>query len=283
MKKIRTLLALITMITLVLPSCRNQDEDPFVGIQLWSVRHDMEEDPVSTLAALGEMGYGFVEAAGYSDGKFYGMEPAAFRELVESNGMVFLSSHTGRDLPAPGEWDEAMHWWEECISAHSEAGVQYIVQPWMGRAGYESLEGLMAFCDYFNTIGRMCNENGIRFGYHNHDNEFNTLEGEVIYDFMLENTDPEKVMFQIDLYWVYAGGADPADYFQNYPGRFELWHVKDETEIGASGNIDFERLYGYADLSGLKYSIVEVENYNYEPLESVRISLEYLLEGSFLK
>ena len=283
MKNIKSTLTLLAALMLVMASCTNHNEEKFIGIQLWSVRHDMEEDPVSTIAALGEMGYGFVEAAGYSDGKFYGMEPDAFRQLVESNGMVLLSSHTGRDLPAPGEWDEAMQWWEECIQAHKGAGIEFIVQPWMGSAGYSSLSGLQAFCDYFNTVGQMCNENGIRFGYHNHDNEFNVLEGEVIYDYMLENTDPEKVMFQIDLYWVKVGGADPVEYFTHYPGRFELWHVKDETEIGASGDIDFERKYGYADLSGLRYSIVEVEQYNYEPLESVRISLEYMMDAEYVK
>lgn len=258
-------------------------DDKFIGIQLWSVREAMNEDPEGTLKALGEMGYRFIEAAGYSDGKFYGMEPATFRQLVEDNGMIFLSSHTGIDLPAQDEWDKTMSWWDQCIKAHAAAGVRFIVQPWMGNAGYESLEGLKAFCDYFNAVGNKCNEQGIRFGYHNHDNEFNVLEGERIYDFMLKNTLPEKVMFQLDLYWAYVGQADPVEYFHRYPGRFELWHVKDETEVGASGMIDFERIYEYAAMAGLQYSIIEVEQYNYEPLESVRISLEYMLDADYVR
>ncbi len=266
----------------MLCSCQPPPEDKFIGIQLWSVRDAMNEDPEGTLKALGEMGYGFVEAADYSDGKFYGMEPAVFRQLVEDNGMVFLSSHTGRDLPGHGEWEEAMAWWDECIEAHVAAGVRFIVQPWLGSAGYESLDGLKAFCDYFNAIGEKCNEKDIRFGYHNHDNEFTLLEGELIYDFMLENTNPEKVMFQIDLYWVYAGQADPVDYFHRYPGRFELWHVKDETEVGASGMIDFKRIYEHSGIAGLQYSIIEVEQYNFEPIESVRISLNYMLDADYV-
>ncbi len=280
---IALMMLLASVFSFALFSCEGPPEEKFIGIQLWSVREAMNEDPVGTLAALGEMGYGFVEAAGYNNGKFYGMEPAAFRDLVEASGMVFLSSHTGHDLPRDGEWDEVMAWWDQCIEAHAAAGVEYIVQPWMGSAGYESLEGLQAFCDYFNAVGEKCNEEGIRFGYHNHDDEFNTLEGEVIYDYMLNNTDPGKVMFQIDLYWVYIGGADPVDYFHRYPGRFELWHVKDETEVGASGKIDFERIYDHAGLAGLQYSVVEVEQYNYEPLESVRISLDYLLDAGYAK
>jgi sugar phosphate isomerase/epimerase len=268
---------------LLMSSCSAPKEEKFIGIQLWSVREAMNQDAEGTIAALGQMGYGFVEAAGYGNGKFYGMEPDAFRQLVEEHGMVFLSSHAGHDLPGPDNWDEVMAWWDECIDAHAAAGVKYIVQASMNSAGYESLEGLKAFCDYFNTVGEKCNAKGIRFGYHNHANEFNTLEGEVIYDFMLENTDPEKVFFQIDLYWVFVGNADPVDYFQRFPGRFDLWHVKDEAEVGASGEINFERIYQHADLAGFKYSIIEVEKYNYEPIESVRISLEYLLNAGYAK
>lgn len=282
----KTIIAFIVaaiFLPMLLSSCSTQKEEKFIGIQLWSVREAMQNDPAGTLEALGQMGYGFVEAAGYGNGKFYGMEPEAFRQLVEEHGMVFLSSHAGHDLPGPDNWDEVMAWWDECIDAHAAAGVKYIVQASMDRAGYESLEGLKDFCDYFNTVGEKCNAKGIRFGYHNHAGEFNTLEGEVIYDFMLENTDPEKVFFQIDLYWAFAGNADPVDYFERYPGRFELWHVKDEAEVGASGDIDFERIYQQAELSGFKYSIVEVEKYNFEPIESVRVSLEYLLNAGYAK
>ena len=274
----------IFSLPLIMGSCTSQPEpaDKFIGLQLWSVREAMNADPAGTLAAIGEMGYSFIEAAGYQEGKFYGMEPAAFRELVEANGMVFLASHAGRDLPTEETWDEAMQWWQTAIEAHAAAGVQYITQAWMGPAGYESLEGLQKFCDYFNTVGEMCNAMGIRFGYHNHANEFAELEGEVIYDYMLNNTDPDKVFFQMDLYWVVVGERDPVDYFNRFPGRFLQWHVKDYEEVGASGKIDFERIFTNAENSGVEYIIVEVEEYNYEPIESVRISLEYLKNADYV-
>ncbi|MFP4289019.1 MAG: sugar phosphate isomerase/epimerase family protein [Bacteroidales bacterium] len=275
---------LMFLLSMILFSCQEpKEEEKFIGVQLWSVREDMKQDPEGTIKAVGDMGYKFIEAAGYGDGMFYNMEPVVFKQLVEDNGMTFLASHTGQDLPDEENWDETMAWWDEAIEAHAAAGVEYIVQPWMGNAGYESLEGLKRFCDYFNAVGEKCNAKGIRFGYHNHDGEFEELEGEVIYDFMLRNTDPEKVMFQMDLYWVVEGGADPVDYINNYPGRFELWHVKDEAEVGASGNIDFERIFNYADQSGMEYIIVEVEKYNYEPLESIKVSLEYLQNADFVK
>ncbi len=272
------------LLSMILFSCEEpKEEDKFIGVQLWSVREDMKQDPEGTIKAIGEMGYKFIEAAGYGDGKFYDMEPAAFQQLVEDNGMKFLASHTGQDLPSEENWDETMAWWDQAIEAHAAAGVEYIVQPWMGNAGYESLEGLKSFCNYFNAVGEKCNAKGIRFGYHNHAGEFEELEGEIIYDFMLQNTDPEKVMFQMDLYWVVEGNADPVDYINKYPGRFELWHVKDEAEVGASGNIDFERIFQYTEESGMEYIIVEVEKYNYEPLESIRISREYLQNADFVQ
>lgn len=278
MKKITLLLLAV----LTFFSC-NTSQDKFIGLQLWSVRDDMQKAPEETVVKVGEMGYSFVEAAGYSDGKFYGIEPADFTALVEKNNMVFLSSHTGQDLPDSANWEKTMAWWDACIDAHVAAGVKYIVKPSMGGAGYDSIAGLKAYCDYFNVVGEKCNEKGIRFGYHNHDKEFTELEGEVIYDFMLQNTDPEKVMFQLDLYWIKVGGGDQVEYFNKYPGRFELFHVKDKEELGASGEMDFEAAFENAEKAGMKYYIIEVEQYNFEPLVSVEKSYEYLVNAPFTK
>jgi sugar phosphate isomerase/epimerase len=261
----------------------NPPKEKFIGLQLWSVRDDMKKDAAGTIAQVGEMGYKFVEAAGYADGKFYGMSPAEFKELCETNGMQFLSSHTGQHLPDSANRDKTMAWWDECIDAHKAAGVEWIVKPSMGRTGYESLEGLKQTCEYYNLIGEKCNAKGIRFGYHNHANEFKTvLDGKPVYDWMLEFTDPEKVMFQLDLYWIVEGGKDPLDYFDRYPGRFELWHIKDKEELGASGMMDFEAMFAEREKSGAQYGIVEVEKYNFEPLESCRKSLEFLLQADYV-
>ena len=281
MKKSIVSLSLFAFILLSFNSCTTSNEK-FIGLQLYSLRDLMKSEPLETINKVGEMGYAFVEAAGYSDGKFYGMEPLEFKNVVTESGMVFLGSHTGQDVPDSANWDETMAWWDTCIAAHKEAGVEYIVQPWMGGVGYASLEGLKQYCDYFNAVGEKCNAAGLKFGYHNHDKEFSELEGEVIYDFMLENTDPEKVMFQIDLYWANEGNADPLAYFEKYPGRFWLWHVKDEKEVGASGNIDFEKIWTGKEVAGVKYYIVEQEDYNFEPIESVKMSLKYLLEADFV-
>jgi len=254
-----------------------------IGLQLWSVKDDMKKDPVATIEKVGEIGYDYVETAGYSDGKFYGMSPLEFKQLVEENGMLFRGSHTGQAIPDSGSWKTLMPWWEEAVAAHKEAGVEYIVQPFMGGTGYATLAGLKDYCDYFNAVGELCNNSGIIFGYHNHAGEFAKLEGEMIYDYMLKNTDPEKVMFQLDIYWIFEGGQDPLDYFENYPGRFTSFHIKDEKELGTSGEIDFTKVLAQAEKAGAKYHVVEVEGYSYEPLVSVEKSLDYLREINFVK
>lgn len=256
-----------------------------VGLQLYSVREAIKKTDIKTvIQQVGAMGYKIVEAAGYSDGKLYGMEPAAFKALCEANGLNFYSSHCGQAVPDQAGWDACMKWWDTCIAAHKAAGVKYIVQPFMDKVGYESLAGLKRYCDYFNAVGAKCNAAGIRFGYHNHSGEFKSIDGQIIYDYMLKNTDPRKVMFQMDLYWITEGGKNPVDYFKTYPGRFELWHVKDKRELGGSdAKMNFKPIFENAKLAGMKKYIVEVEEFNSNPIDGVKQSLEFLLKADYVK
>jgi len=281
-KQLVTLFALAVFVASGIVSCTPPKPAKVIGLQLWSVKDDMKTDAKGTIAKVGAMGYQFVEAAGYGDGKFYGIEPAEFKALAEANKLSFLASHTGQGLPDSVKWTETMAWWDTCIAAHKAAGVSYIVQPWMGQEAYRSLDTLKMYCDYFNAVGEKCNAAGIRFGYHNHSEEFKDLEGVTIYDFMLKNTDPAKVMFEMDLFWITEGGKNPVDYFNAYPGRFELWHVKDKAEVGA-GPMDFKPIFENAATSGVKKFIVEVEEYNFTPIESVQKSLEFLQNAEFVK
>jgi sugar phosphate isomerase/epimerase len=255
----------------------------FIGLQLYSLRDSIMKNVPATIAKVSKMGYKFVEPAGYNNGKFYGMDATAFKALCTANGLKVISSHTGQALPASGDLTKTMEWWDACINAHAAAGAKYIVQPFMGGDAYKSLEALKRYCDYFNAIGEKCNAKGIRFGYHNHDKEFSTkLDGQTIYDFMLANTDPKKVMFEMDLYWAVIGGAKPNEYFTKYPKRFELWHIKDEKEIGGSGMMDFAAIWKGAKLSGMKYGVVEVERYNFDEFTSCQKSIDFLNAADYV-
>lgn len=255
------------------------------GVQLYSVRDligDAEKYAANheqILSQLAEMGYKSVEAANYSDGLFYGVTPEQFKADVEAAGLKVLSSHTNRGLSdeelASGDLTAALAWWDEAIVAHKAAGMQYIVVPWMGVP--ETLAQLKVQCDYLNAIGKKCVENGILFGYHNHSHEFTEVEGTTMYDYMIENTDPECVFFQMDVYWTVNGRKAPVEYFQKYPGRFKMLHIKDHYEVGQSGMVGFDAIFRNVSTAGAQDFIVEMEGTSVgDIMETCRISIDYL-------
>ncbi len=253
-------------------------------LQLYSVRDDIKLDFSKTLNEVARIGFKGVEAASYNDGKFYGMSPKEYKHEIESRGMLPLSSHVGKALAediSKTNWDEIWNWWDTAIAAHKTAGIKYIVMPWMPSP--KTLSDLQVYCDYFNKIGEKCNAVGLRFGYHNHDFEFAKIEGKTMYDYMLKNTDPAKVFFEMDVYWVVRGAKSPVDYFNAYPGRFVILHIKDNKELGQSGMVGFDAIFANTATAGVKYIVVEVENYNYKPLISVEKSFQYLMNNKFVK
>ena len=256
-----------------------------VSLQLYSLRDDIKENYDATIRKVGEIGYTSVEAAGYSNGAFYGKTPAQFKQDVESVGMTVLSSHTTKALSEnelkSKDFSESLLWWDQCIQAHKEAGAKYIVAPSMSVP--RSLNDLQTYCDYYNEIGKRCKEQGLSFGYHNHAFEFTKIEDVMMYDYMVEHTNPQFVFFQMDVYWMVIGDQSPVDYFNRYSGRFELLHIKDNKELGQSGMVGFDAIFKNTDAAGVKYLIVEVEKYNFTPTESVKISLDYLMQCPFVK
>lgn len=271
--------------------CADKTVKKDMAIQLYSARDligNAEKYAASheeVLKAIADMGYTAVEAANYKNGLFYGVTPEEFKADVEAAGMTVLSSHTNRKLSAQeletGDCSESLAWWDEAIVAHKAAGMEYIVIPSLK---VDSLKDLKTYCDFYNEVGRRCKEAGIKFGYHNHAHEFKKIEETVILDYMLENTDPESVFFQMDVYWVVMGKASPVDYFKRYPGRFKLLHVKDRAEIGHSGMVGFDAIFNNADIAGVEGYVVEVEGCRNEAaLDGIRTSAEYILSAPFIK
>lgn len=265
-----------------------------MGLQLYSIRHLIGDankfatNGDSILKMLADQGYTSVEAANYRDGKLYGMEPAAFKASVEKAGLKALSTHTNRNLSkeeieagAPNE--ATLKWWDECIAAHKAAGMKYIVAP--NQPFPNTQKEMKVWCDYYNTVGKKCAEAGMNFGYHNHAKEFtHKIEGKVMYDFMLENTDPEYVFFEMDVYWAVIGKVSPVDYFKRYPGRFKLLHIKDWKEIGQSGMVGFDAIFRNAEIAGVENIVVEIEAFeNKDMMKGVGQCAEYLQNADFVK
>jgi sugar phosphate isomerase/epimerase len=291
MKTLKALSALLFMITMMY-SCQMANTAPKVekkeiGIQLYSVRDTIKKDFQGTVKALGDMGYTYVEAAGYDAGKLYGMAPEDFKKAIEAAGMQVLSSHVAHPLestnPDSIKWDDVLKWWDQCIAANKAAGVKYLINSWMPTP--KTLAELKMYCDYYNKIGDKCKAQGIKFGYHNHNFEFQKIEDQVMYDYMLKNTDPSLVMFEMDVYWAVRGGASPVDYFNQYPGRFQLLHIKDNKEVGQSGMVGFDAIFNNIEKAGTKYIIVEAEESSpgLTSIQSAKQSLDYLLAAPFVK
>lgn len=258
-----------------------------ISLQLYSLRSDISKDYDSVLKSVADIGYTSIEAANYKDGKYYDKSPEEFKADLDKVGLKALSTHTSRYLTEKElqdkDFKEAMEWWNTCMDASKAVGMKYVVMPSMTKV--KTLKDLQTYCEYYNEVGKLAKEKGLKFGYHNHAFEFDKVEDQIMYDYMLENTDPELVFFQMDVYWVVRGQKSPVDYFHKYPGRFKLLHIKDERELGQSGMVGFDAIFKpeNTDIAGVEDIIVEVEKYSFEPIESVRLSYDYLLNHPEVK
>ena len=167
------------------------------------------------------------------------------------------------------------------IPVQAAVGGKYIVLPGIDFGKTEA--DLKRTCEYFDKVGAIANAAGLKFGYHNHAHEFNKQDGYVIENYLLEHTDPEKVMFELDVYWASKGGVNPSAYIQKYAGRFPLLHIKDDNVIGASQTIDFEAIFNAAYKQGLEAYYVEIEANDIPPMECAEKSAEYLSAAKFVK
>ena len=286
------ILSLVLLAMVAIPSCGPKEAAPVkkdMCVQMYSARSILNHDNYADiLKEISAMGYTAVEAASYDgeNGLIYGDTPEVFKEKVEAAGMKALSAHVSRGLSRE-ELDNhdltaALEWWDKCIDVHKRAGMEYLVTPAIG--GQRDLKDLQVYCDYLNEVGRRCQEAGLKYGYHNHAYEFEKVEGEVMYDYMLQHTDPELVFYQMDVYWTVIGKASPVAYFKKYPGRFRMLHIKDEWEVGQSGMVGFDAIFKNAELAGLENFVVEIERYNYDDIrQSFVESADYLLNAPFVK
>jgi sugar phosphate isomerase/epimerase len=261
---------------------------PFGGLALYTVRDAMAKDARATLEKVAQAGYVNVESAGYNNGKFYNLSPADFKALLKEMHLTPISAHQG---------SVTLENADQQIADLKEAGFKYFVVPVppMGTFAFDPATkkmgmkgGAKALAATLNTLGQKCKDAGLELLYHNHDFEFNKdEEGNVILDYLLENCDKSIVNFQMDLYWVTKAGKDPLEYFERYPGRFKIWHVKDMDEQGrfapvGNGKIDFKRILAQKKKSGMKYYYVEQDAcFNETPLEAIVISHKGLANFGF--
>ena len=261
-----------------------------MAVQLYSVRSLIgtpelfARNHAYVLTRLAQMGYTAVEACSYADGLFSGLSPAAFREAVESSGLGILSSHVSHPLSsrelASGDFSAELPWWDRCIEAHKAAGIPYLVMSWSQPLKTKAQMSVMAA--YLDAVGARCRAAGIRFGYHCHSHEYRPADGTTMVDVFAAETRPENVFIQMDVYWAVIAGVSPVEYMLKYPGRYELLHIKDKNELGRSGLVGFDAIFGAFPQAGTKAFVVELEEASTPNiLKGLRESALYLRNAAF--
>lgn len=299
----KNLLFFLGFLTLILTACNNdtssqeattetteaeETSSQFGGVALYSLRDSMAVRPKDILKEVADIGYQYIEAANYEDGKFYGMAPAEFKAYLDEIGLTPMSAHQG---------SVTLENADQMIADTKAAGFKYFVIPIppMGHFKYDPdtqtigmSEEIEEIVSIINTIGEKCTAAGLELLYHNHAFEFEeNSKGIVPMQYFLDHTDPKHVNFQLDLYWVNKAGEDPLTWFAKAPGRFVSWHVKDMDDQGrfapvGTGSIDFANILKHKDESGMEFYFVEQDQtFNNTPLEAVTISHKALADIGF--
>jgi len=240
-----------------------------VGIQLYSVRKAMQADFDGTLKKVAGIGYKQVEFAG-----LFGHSAAQVRSTLDGLGLTAPSMHVPFETLDQG--------WDAVLSDAHQLGCRYVVVPSIPGALRSSLDDYRRVAERFTRGAEAAAKAGIGFAYHNHDIDFAPIDHRLPFDVLLEASDPSLVKFELDLYWIVRAGQDPLRYFNRWPGRGRLVHVKDTmgapdhrmTEVG-SGIIDWPHLLASAKGAGVEHFIVEHDDAA-DPFASISKSFSYL-------
>ncbi|MBU2945184.1 sugar phosphate isomerase/epimerase family protein [Zobellia uliginosa] len=240
------------------------------GVQLYTFRDEMAKDAIGTLEQIASIGIKKIESARSKEGLYYGLSPKEMKETCDSLDMKLCSGHVALDK----NFDDTMR---QAV----ESGQEYVICSSLPSKG-QNIENYKKVADAFNEAGKACKKLGLKFGYHNHEYEFESDKDEVLYDVLMDNTDPELVHMELDLGWVIVAEKDPLHYFKKYPNRFPLWHLKDmnmqekvSTEFG-KGGLDIVMMMENKSVSGVKHIFIEQEEYASTPMESMKENMLFL-------
>lgn len=249
-----------------------------LAIQLYTIRDAVAENLEKSLERLAGLGFKQLEIYGY-DGKFFGKTRKEFQSILKNTGLEVISSHhtTGVIHNSKGT---LLNDWEKSVEDLHFIGSEYMVCSYLFEEE-RTLEYYKKLPELLNKSGETTNKAEIAFAYHNHDFEFEKFDDKTVYDFILDNTDSDLVNMELDLYWISKAGFNPLTYFEKYPKRFPLWHVKDMkagnkdfTEVG-NGTIDFKTIFEAKEIAGLKYWFLEQDSSDKDIFESVEMQKVY--------
>lgn len=270
-----------------------------IGLQIYSLGRELTENVPAGMKKIAEIGYKTIELAGYRDKKIGDYNVTDYRKIVEDAGIKITSSHV--NPPARKFTSENVgqmaDFWKQTVEEHVKLGVKFLVQP--GMPVIDNHDDVKMVCEVFNKAGEIAKSAGIKWGYHNHSGEFKRISkdgtaqtgeyirqrGDIVYDLLIQGTDPNLVFFEMDVYWTVMGQSDPIEYFDKYPTRFPVLHIKDREVLGQSGMMNFENIFKKAYAIGMAEYYVELEKVkaNVTQFQGVKECFDYLNKASFVK
>ena len=273
-----------------------------IGLQIYSLMKELTENVPEGMKKIKEIGYSTIELAGYGNRKMGQYEVGEYRKIAEDAGLKITSAHVNPPERTYTKDNVAKisDWWKLAVEDHVKLGVGRLIQP--GMPTIETHDDAKLVGEVFNNAGEIAKAAGIKWGYHNHNMEFKRIAkpgetlptgpgavlrpvGDIVYDLMMEATDPALVFFEMDVYWTVMGQMDPLDYFEKYPTRIQVLHIKDRSVLGQSGMMNFENIFKKAYSIGINEFYVEIEKIktNMTQFEGVKGCFDYLNNASFVK
>lgn len=250
-----------------------------VGLQLYTLRDQLQQDMLGTLKKVAEIGIKEVELY-----DLYGKTAAQFAKILKDDGLTAPSGHY---------MTKHLHGnWEKEIENAKTIGMKYMVNAILDPEERTSFDDWKKLAELFNKAGEQTQKAGIQYCYHNHNFEFQKYGDTTVYDYLLKTLDPKLVKFEMDCFWMTHAGQDPVAYMKKYPGRYPLLHIKDmkdhphvtvekDDKMGmfapvGQGTINWKRIFVAAPIGGMKHYFIEQDWCEQPPLEAVKISYTYL-------
>jgi sugar phosphate isomerase/epimerase len=195
-----------------------------IGLQLYTVRNEIQKDVEGTIAKVAETGYTSVEVFGYADGKFFGKTPEEFAAIIKKNNLVSPSGHYMMiDFLSKDNQDQL----KKTVADAAKMGHEFLVIPYLFDNMHTSLDDYKKLAAKINVAAVEAKTAGLKLAYHNHNFEFKDWgEGKTGFDIFVKETDPSLVNFEMDMYWVTRAGLDPIKLIAENPKRIPLWHIR---------------------------------------------------------
>ena len=247
-----------------------------IGAQFYTIREHCKnlDDFAESIKKVADIGYRYVQISGTC-----AYEPQWLKEQLDKNELQCVLTHTPADkLTATPD---------QVSKDHDVFGCKYVGLGYFGFDETKADSTLHTFTETYKPVAKALKDNDKYFMYHNHDREFQKINGKIILEHLADIFNEDEMGFTLDTYWIQVGGGDPAQWIEKLAGRVPCIHLKDyaygrKMAVVGEGNLNFERIFQMAEKSGTKYLLVEQDDcYGESPFECLKRSYQNLKAYGF--